>query len=231
MNANSKAAEAALDRQDPYDDPPTYAESTPSEQILTPTSSAFPESETAPSPPSDAQRAQVPVKIHKSNQNISGNYLIIGAGSSKTPPDVHLKTSNSRIETTLWIEGALPRACFIEAHTTNSGIDLSVHMLEPKQAVHITTTTTNSNIRVALPADFHGMLTVYTTNSKHILSRELKARSVLVTIDDPPIKGGLTYEIGGPGGRSEAVLKTSNSQIKVGLTTDAASSESGCSLM
>ena len=84
---------------------------------------------------------------------------------------------------------------------------------------------------MALPHDFHGMLTVYTTNSKHILSRELKARSVLVTIDDPPIKGGLTYEIGGPGGHSEAVLKTSNSQIKVGLTTDAVSSESGCYLM
>ena len=126
MSANSKAAEAALDRQDPYDDPPTYAESTPSEQILTPSSSTFPESQTALSPPADAQRAQAPMRIEKSNQNISGKYLIIGAGSSKTPPDVHLKTSNSRIQTTLWIEGALPRACFIEAHTTNSGIDLSV---------------------------------------------------------------------------------------------------------
>ncbi|MCJ1380175.1 hypothetical protein MMC17_003278 [Xylographa soralifera] len=231
MSANSKAAEAALDRQDPYDDPPTYAESTPSEQILTPTSSAFPDSQAAPSPPSDAQRAQAPVKIQKSNQSISGNYLIIGAGSSKTPPDVHLKTSNSRIEAKLWIEGALPRVCFIEAHTTNSGIDLAVHMLEPKQAVHITTTTSNSNIRVALPADFHGMLTVYTTNSKHILSPELKARSVLVTIDDPPVKGGLTYQIGGPDGHSEAILKTSNSQIKVGLTTDAANSGGGCRVM
>ncbi|MCJ1284582.1 hypothetical protein MMC26_003915 [Xylographa opegraphella] len=234
MNANSEAAEAALDRQGFNDDPPTYAESTPSEQILTPTSSTSAESQNAPVPPSDAQRAQAPVRIQKSNQNISGDFIITGAGSSKTPPDVHFKTSNSRIETTLWIEGTLPRTCFIEAHTTNSGIDLSVHMLKPKQAVHITTTTSNSNIRVALPADFHGLLTVYTTNSKHILSPHLKARSVLVTIDDPPVKGGLTYQIGGPGGHSEAILKTTNSQIKVGLTTDtrdAASREGSCMVM
>ncbi|MCJ1389982.1 hypothetical protein MMC18_002840 [Xylographa bjoerkii] len=231
MNAKSKAAEAALDRQEPYDDPPTYAESTPSEQILTPTSSAFPDIQPAPSPPSDAQRAEAPVKIQKSNQSITGNYLVVGAGSAKTPPDVHFKTSNSRITTTMWVEGTLPRACFIEAHTTNSAVDLSVYMLKPKQAVHITTTTTNANIRVALPAEFHGMLTVYTTNSKHILSPELKARSALVHLEDPPVQGGTTYKIGGPGGESEAILKTSNSQIKVGLTTDASRDEGGCMVM
>ena len=122
----SKADEAALDRQDPYDDPPTYAESTPSEQILTPSSSTVLDAEPNFRPPPNAQRAQAPVKIQKANQNITGDYLIMGAGSAKTPPDVYFKTSNSRIETRLWVEDALPRPCFIETHTTNSGIDLSV---------------------------------------------------------------------------------------------------------
>ena len=84
---------------------------------------------------------------------------------------------------------------------------------------------------MALPAQFHGMLTVYTTNSKHILSPELKARSILVTPDDPPIVGGLTYQIGGPSGESIAIVKTSNSQIKVGLTTDESTKEGGCTVM
>lgn len=231
MTANPKAAEAALDKEDPQDAPPTYAESQPSEQILTPTSSQFPDTQTAPSPPSDVQRAEAPLKIERSNQSISGHYLVLGAGSSKTPPDVYLKTTNSRIRTTLWIEDALPRACFIEAHTTNAAIELSVHMLKPEQVVHITATTSNSKIHMALPAEFHGLITLYTTNSKHILSPELKARSALVSLDPSPVPGGTSYKIGGPGGKDEAVLKTSNSQIRVGLTTDTSKEEGGCLVM
>ncbi|MCJ1404775.1 hypothetical protein MMC11_008001 [Xylographa trunciseda] len=231
MNTDSKAAEAARDREEPYDEPPTYVESTSSRQILTPSSSAFPEAPFGPSPPSDAQRAEAPVRVQRSNESIHGNYLIVSAGSAKTPPDVLLKTSNGRIATALWVEGSLPRACFIEAHTTNATIDLSVQMLKPEQPVHITATSSNGKIRMALPAEFQGMLTVFTTHSKHILSPELKACSVLVSLDDPPIPGGTTYKIGGPDGKCEAILKTSNAQIRVGFTTDAPTEEGGCRVM
>ena len=104
-------------------DPPPYTEG-PSNHL---------QQQTEPSasfeglkPPPDAQKAQAPMKIQKANEAITGTFTILDISTAKSPPDVFFKTTNAKISTTVWVEGALPRLFEIEAATTNAQILLAV---------------------------------------------------------------------------------------------------------
>jgi hypothetical protein len=80
----------------PADEPPPYSDhhtQYPSNQVgSTSTSSTF-----SSPPPPDAQKAQAPLKVVLSHQPLTGNFLITEVASDKTPPDVFLKTSHSKV--------------------------------------------------------------------------------------------------------------------------------------
>ena len=82
-------------------------------------------------------------------------------------------------------------------------------------------------VRVALPSDFHGVLTLFTTNSKHILGPELQAHSVRITLEEAEDERTVGYQINGPGGESFAALRTTNGTVKAGFTGDS-DTDGGC---
>ena len=106
-----------------HDEPPAYSETeTQPGDPQSGSSNARPR----PSPPSDAQRAQAPLRIHQTNSSITGSYLVVGVASAKNPPDVILNTTNGRISASIWTEDKSVRQFVVEAKTTNGSIDLSV---------------------------------------------------------------------------------------------------------
>lgn len=204
---------------------------------------AAPSEEVRVTLPADLQRAIAPLQVRRKNTSISGNFLVLNNGSGESDaPEVSLRTSNSSIKSTVYVEASdWARPVTIEAWTVNSSIALAVRTLQSGQPVDIQATTENSSNSVLLPRDFKGLLVLATINSKMVLSPELQRVSVRipsqhrgrnygVDLSFPKSSGSFTdddmewYQINGADGPSRAIVKSKNSKVSAGLVGEEFSS-------
>jgi hypothetical protein len=171
-----------------------------------------------------------------SSSNWVENLMSGGSKNSKADPkpDVYLKTTNSRITSSLWLDKALEtRKVSVFASTTNSKIDLAVYTgvdvssesasstsSAKHQPLDLTASSTNSSVNVALPPSFHGQIVLSTSNSKHVLSTELQRKSVRIPVEADDPNHAARYQIGGPKGGDRARVKSSNASVGAKFTTE-----------
>ena len=102
--------------QPPNDQPPPYEDASGSS-----------DDPVYESPPQDAQRAESPMRIQKSNHSIMENFVIIGDETPRTETaDVLLSTTNATISTKLWFEGKWHADPVIDVRATNAKINLAL---------------------------------------------------------------------------------------------------------
>ena len=112
------------EQQLPVEEPPPYEEPPLEETQAKP----FPP---VPEPPSDAQRAEAPLRVLQSNRSIKEDFIVIQGDSKSSKPsgplsDVFLSTTNSALSSKLWLQGAWDHIPLIDVGTTNNRINLVV---------------------------------------------------------------------------------------------------------
>ncbi|KAH8925336.1 hypothetical protein BT69DRAFT_1279783 [Atractiella rhizophila] len=233
------AHEVATDAGERGPELPSYEESTSnSDSTTAPDGSTS--SAAAQDPFKPTQAALAHIRQSYSNRSIEGSFILDPSvhqppfpgppshgpfkGKDFPPPEfntsAYYTTSNGSIAARFIVKEPEKKGrSIIVLHTSNASVCGELHSRDPQVTVDFRVSTSNAQIKVAIPPDFQGAFSYKTSNAKFVPSPAIKDRMLLWHVDGGEGTGTIKPK-GGHGqpqvdekNSDSIALKTSNARI------------------